>query len=418
MKAPTPFRSGKRNLPWSIVIPARFSASGKRKPLYFSKLAEARKAAADFAHAADLAGAGGVALTQEALEDAQAARVLLKDSGLTLAEAARIALRAASGGSISSTVEGTGEAPAAAGPSLSSLLSTYDTAHTHQSARTRSARIGAIKTLFKRNPGLEDTPAATLSAADIQHCLDVAWPDADTAWNTAHKHLSAILGYAVKHALLAASVMGAIDTRHIQEQQISALTPDDLRRLLKNCRPALPGEIRHHGRSHAARMEHIDTSSCAIYIALGAFAGVRPEEIKRLKWADVDFEDSIITVRAQNSKTGGTRHIEMCATMRAWLQHAQPADFKPADLIVSPVDLTNKLKALRLRAGYSAKNPWQQDALRHSYATYYLKAGGNLHQLQLNMGHRGAHLLYTRYTNMAGVTRKSAADWWAILPKS
>lgn len=54
--------------------------------------------------------------------------------------------------------------------------------------------------------------------------------------------------------------------------------------------------------------------------------------------------------------------------------------------------------------------------LRHSYATYYLKNGGDLNRLQLNMGHRDTHLLYTRYTNMVGVTRAMAAEWWQVLP--
>ncbi|MBR1997820.1 MAG: hypothetical protein IJ993_05350 [Akkermansia sp.] len=39
----------------------------------------------------------------------------------------------------------------------------------------------------------------------------------------------------------------------------------------------------------------------------------------RLRWQDVDFEDSIISIRARNSKTGGARHIELHPTLAAWL---------------------------------------------------------------------------------------------------
>ena len=39
-----------------------------------------------------------------------------------------------------------------------------------------------------------------------------------------------------------------------------------------------------------------------------------------------------------------------------------------------------------------------------------------LTRLQLNMGHRSAQLLYSRYVNMAGTTRDMAEKWWQILP--
>ncbi|MCC8020982.1 MAG: tyrosine-type recombinase/integrase, partial [Akkermansia sp.] len=49
--------------------------------------------------------------------------------------------------------------------------------------------------------------------------------------------------------------------------------------------------------------------------------------------------------------------------------------------------LIRKTQALHLRAGFSSARPWPPDALRHSYATWYLKNGGTINQLQLNMGH-------------------------------
>lgn len=71
---------------------------------------------------------------------------------------------------------------------------------------------------------------------------------------------------------------------------------------------------------------------------------------------------------------------------------------------------------LRHRAGFGG-GTWQHDCLRHSYATYYLKARpGEITRLQLNMGHRSAQLLYSRYVNMAGTTRDMAEKWWQILP--
>lgn len=421
-----PVKTSRTRRPWCVVTPARMSASGKRVYSYFAKRAQADAFAAQLNDTAAQAGCLAMAITNEALRDAASALAILRPAGLTLTQAAHMAL-ASSGTCQTLPAEGAGarekenaSTPPALGITLAELLSEYDASHSHQAARTRSARISALNTLFRRNPGLSDTAAAALTAADLRHCLDTAWPEAATAWNTAHKHLAALYAYAIKHSHCTSSPMLAIDTRHADEQEIRALTPAELRALFAACRPALPGE-RVHGESACrtlnGRLANIDTSACAAYIALGAFAGIRPEEIKRLRWQDIDLEDSIVTVRAANSKTGGARHIDLHPTLRAWLLRARPADAAPTDTIIPASDLTNRLKAVRIRAGYGASNPWPQDALRHSYATYYLKHGGNVNRLQLHMGHRSAQLLYTRYTNMIGVTRKSAAEWWTITPE-
>ena len=59
---------------------------------------------------------------------------------------------------------------------------------------------------------------------------------------------------------------------------------------------------------------------------------------------------------------------------------------------------------------------WQADVLRHSFASYALKAGTSLPELQLDMGHRDAAMLRARYLNMAGLTRTMAEAYWPLTP--
>lgn len=74
-------------------------------------------------------------------------------------------------------------------------------------------------------------------------------------------------------------------------------------------------EARHAPTGYDRRLLLQDTTGLHPYIALCAFAGIRPTECTRLRWQDVDFEDSIISIRARNSKTGGARHIELPPTL-------------------------------------------------------------------------------------------------------
>ena len=54
-----------------------------------------------------------------------------------------------------------------------------------------------------------------------------------------------------------------------------------------------------------------DGSGCAAAAALLVYAGIRPREVRRLTWRDIDTEEKTITVRSQCSKTGGVRQVEI-----------------------------------------------------------------------------------------------------------
>ena len=53
---------------------------------------------------------------------------------------------------------------------------------------------------------------------------------------------------------------------------------------------------------------------------------------------------------------------------------------------------------MRQSAGWNRlTRPWPQDVCRHSFASYHAAKYRNLHELQLQMGHRDSTLLRTRY---------------------
>lgn len=48
------------------------------------------------------------------------------------------------------------------------------------------------------------------------------------------------------------------------------------------------------------------------------FAGIRPAEVERLEWADIDMEGRTVRVSNVKSKTDLTRFIDMEDTLHAW----------------------------------------------------------------------------------------------------
>lgn len=402
--------AGHAKSPWLVVVPRALSPTGKR---WYRRFPTRAAAAAFVGQVRGQVRASGeqplTVLPANVAADAQHALQLLEGTGLRLADAVQqfMALLHTTGVACARTLQigGAGAAwsPGTQAPTteqgaltLNSLLATMDAAKRHQSAATLHTRRGVCRTLFDRVPGLADTALTSCTPAMIQAALDRAWPAAPQSWNSGRRILHALFGYAIKRRLVSMeNPVTPLEFKRVQEAEIRALPPDSLRALF------------------AAAEKTPDLQA---YLAICAFAGVRPTECSRLAWADVDWEDGVLSVRACNSKTGGTRHIELHPTLRAWLLACKPLDAHEQDPIVRPAGLIVRMGKLRARAGFGG-GAWQNDCLRHSYATYYLKAKcGSLHQLQLNMGHRDARLLYTRYTNMRGVTREMAADWWRILP--
>ncbi len=158
-------------------------------------------------------------------------------------------------------------------------------------------------------------------------------------------------------------------------------------------------------------------------IALGAFAGIRDAEIKRLDWADVDFKKGLIRIRSGVAKSARNRLIPISKNLSAWIQPLAKSSGK-----IWPSNGRKLHDAVRRSAGYGTTEtetekekkagvkltPWPANALRHSFASYWLAHHQNSSELALHMGHRGTDLIFTSYRAL--VTPEQAETYWSISP--
>lgn len=150
-----------------------------------------------------------------------------------------------------------------------------------------------------------------------------------------------------------------------KEQMITPLSLEEIRRLEQT----------------AHRPEH---RKMLFSLALMLYAGVRPGEICRLQPArDILWAERLIIIRPIASKTGGGRTIPLRKSF----------DLKESACII-PKNWATRWRNLRRAAGFTT---WQPDVLRHTFASYHAAYYRNIPELQLEMGHRNAHLLHTRY---------------------
>jgi integrase len=141
-------------------------------------------------------------------------------------------------------------------------------------------------------------------------------------------------------------------------------------------------------------------------LVIGAFAGLRSEEIKRLDWADFKWEDNEIEVRAANAKTGIRRLVTICDSLKQWLM-----PHKKASGPVCPyVNLGNQFLKLAKKAGVQ----WKRNGLRHSAISYRVAAWKNIAEVAQEAGNTPT-MIQRHYLRV--VNRKQADAWFAVTPE-
>jgi integrase len=157
----------------------------------------------------------------------------------------------------------------------------------------------------------------------------------------------------------------------------------------------------------AALLEHA-TPEIAPCFALGAFAGLRSEEILRLEWADVTRRPGFIEVAAHKAKTATRRLVPITDNLARWLGPLRSDD--------GPLwqDTKAMFFKIRLRVAAQAEITWKQNVLRHSFISYRLAEIQDVNRVALEAGN-SPQMIFRHYRELA--TPQQARTWFAIAPE-
>lgn len=195
--------------------------------------------------------------------------------------------------------------------------------------------------------------------------------------NKARMIMSGVFSTAIKRGWCQENVVWRIEPEFVQEKKITILSREEIARLMRGARKFRDG-------------------SCLAATAIMLYTGVRPMEVERLRWKDVRLANKKILIAPQHSKTGGFRCVTICHQLDSILRQVKGDD---EDLIVPPHWRTRWCQLHKFCGFYN----WQQDVLRHTFATHHLAKYHDYNKLQVEMGHRSAELLRTRYIAMEGM---------------
>lgn len=227
-----------------------------------------------------------------------------------------------------------------------------------------------------------------LQIADISTAALVDWLDdhghAGTTRDNYRRALRNLFGWCVRRGYCKGNPVDGITPPRVDETMPGILTVDQVVQLMKQLSEAAP-------RYATAAM------------AFGCFAGLRPAEIGRMRWDDVQSDH--IRIGSGVAKTRQQRLVAIQPAMAQWIEFCH--DKGP----VLPQNPRKPIERARTMVGITE---WPSDAARHSFATYHYARWQDAAKTAHELGHGSTAMLFRHYRNLA--TPEEARRYWEIRP--
>ena len=147
-------------------------------------------------------------------------------------------------------------------------------------------------------------------------------------------------------------------------------------------------------------------------IALGAFAGIRSQELERLTWEDIRLADKFMEIKGRRagkrvSKTGSRRLVPVPDNLAQWL--APYANRQGPIWAGEHFDFYNSMADTVAAAKVTKKD----NGLRHSFCSYRTAQAQDVAKVALEAGN-STQMIFQHYREL--VTPAQAAQWFAVVP--
>ena len=234
----------------------------------------------------------------ELSEEEMAALVLLKRTGVPALEAAQVACAAIQSGKGRTKRAMRCIAAGAEVLKKQEHTVTFEKAVAFALEARRERRVRTVydfryfcKRFMKRCPGLARRKGRAISAQECARYIEMAF-DTPRQKQKARLILSGVFGTAVKRGWCSENPVARVEAPRVVEQQVPILTPQEI------------GEITTTAATYQG-------GSCAAAVGMMLYAGIRPHEVVRLTWAQVDLRERAIYILPRHSKTGGARRVQI-----------------------------------------------------------------------------------------------------------
>jgi integrase len=226
-----------------------------------------------------------------------------------------------------------------------------------------------------------------VSVSDINGFLQVQESLGPTTKNALRTCLVTMFGFAKRQGYLHPDRKTAAEQTEkfkVPEKDIEIFTPEEMERLLLT--------------SHARILP---------LMAIGAFAGIRSAEIRRLDWQDIKWDRGHIEISGRIAKTRARRLVPLTENLKAWLAPVK----RESGPVIEMTDPSGTLGDVAVKA--QIPGGWRQNALRHSFISYRVAETGDVARTSLEAGN-SPKIVFRNYREV--VDGEEAKAWFAIKP--
>lgn len=236
------------------------------------------------------------------IRDRRLANGLLKDVALEAEDAARLALEAVEGlgaraqglprGELMVLLRRVVQAGAAAVLAAEQTVSLEVAAWESVRAREASLRPTSRRDLrhfvrrILRVEGAAQLPLRSVSAAQCRRILEEAFGESRSGFVKGRVILHSIFAYGMRREWCDANPVARVEVPAVHEKPIAPLRLEEVERLRRVC-----------------EQKRFRPMRFSLHLML--YCGIRPAEVQRLGADDVCWEDGVVIIRPQVSKTGG-----------------------------------------------------------------------------------------------------------------
>jgi integrase len=150
------------------------------------------------------------------------------------------------------------------------------------------------------------------------------------------------------------------------------------------------------------------------YFVLAIFAGIRPTELSRISWREIDLKNKIITLKGEHAKMRARRVVDLTDNVVEWL-----TPFIVSRPPIRPKNFRNIFDEVKELAGFGNPEvdkklkPWVQDSPRHTAISHHYKHHGHEGKTASWAGN-GPDTIHRYYKGL--VTKEETQEFWSISP--
>jgi integrase len=283
--------------------------------------------------------------------------------------------------------------------STKSIAEAFDAFERHKSAQ--GLRHRSLKSVLPeiRRFMIQVGSGQSLGSITLAHISEYLMLQASSpgTHNTKRKHLCTFFNFCVAHDWIIKNPVDKV-VRKKETIEVHVATPDQVERLLLRTFDCL---------SEPA------ASSMRAYLALAVFAGIRPEEIHRLNWRDINLEQSVVYISKATSKTNDDREVPILPNCKAWLTTCVHRTGPVAPSTSFATRLLKLREACGIETWRKPGTPWPHDVLRHTFGSSWLAIHKNRPLLAEIMGN-SVNIITRHYKRTLSVAQAQAL--FSIMP--